>query len=267
MDEQTVDPAESADAAKEVLRLSRRVRRLEETLGQVESIRDANARLLDRLMSDLDSERRRSRELLLNVLPAPIVDRLDAGETVIADRHEFVAVLQSDFVGFTGIAARLAPAALVQQLNALFSRFDAAAQARGVEKIKTIGDAYMAVAGLDADSTSPVAAAAGLALDMLAVVAATEGAWRVRIGIHAGPVVAGVIGSRKFSFDVWGDTVNVASRLETTSLPDCIHVSAAVAEALGETFQLEPRGSVELKGKGDVATWFLRGRMPPSDRR
>ena len=260
MDQKAVEREEPAEAAKEVLRLSRRVRRLEETLEQVESIRDTNARLLDRLMSDLDAERLRSRELLLNVLPAPIVARLDAGETLIADRHESVAVLLSDFVGFTEIATRLPPAELVQQLNALFSRFDAASVARGVEKIKTIGDAYMAVAGLDEGELRPVEAAADLALDMLEIVDSTNGAWQIRIGIHVGPAVAGVIGSRKFAYDVWGDTVNVASRLESTSVPGRIHVSDAVAAALPGRFRLEPRGSVALKGKGEVQTSFLLDR-------
>ena len=137
-----------AEPDREVLRLSRRIRRLEETLGQVESIRDTNMRLLDRLMADLAAERARSRELLLNVLPEGIVARLDAGETRIADRHERVAVLFSDLVGFTGIAARLAPTELVAELDELFSAFDAACAAQGVEKIKTICDAYMAAAGL-----------------------------------------------------------------------------------------------------------------------
>ncbi|HXR26567.1 MAG TPA: adenylate/guanylate cyclase domain-containing protein, partial [Candidatus Baltobacteraceae bacterium] len=133
-----------AEPDREVLRLSRRIRRLEETLAQVESIRDTNMRLQDRLMADLAAERARSRELLLNVLPEDIVARLDAGETRIADRHERVAVLFSDLVGFTGIAARLAPAELVEELDRLFSAFDAACAAHGMEKIKTIGDAYMA---------------------------------------------------------------------------------------------------------------------------
>ena len=260
------DRPESTRDAKQVLRLSRRVRRLEETLEQLESYRDTNARLLDRLMVDLDAERTRSRELLLNVLPARIVARLDAGESNIADRHDLVAVVMSDLVGFTETAGRLAPGELVKYLNSLFTLFDAACAAHGVEKIKTIGDAYMAVAGLDPSASpdadgGPVAAAAELALDMRDAVQRSGSPWRMRIGIHSGPVVAGVIGSHKFAYDVWGDTVNVASRLETTSLPDRIHVSEPVARALEDRFALEPRGSVELKGKGELATWFLVGRL------
>lgn len=244
---------------REVLRLSRRIRRLEETLGQVESIRDTNMRLQDRLMADLAAERARSRELLLNVLPGDIVARLDAGETRIADRHERVAVLFSDLVGFTGIAARLAPAELVERLDRLFSAFDAACAAHGMEKIKTIGDAYMAAAGLGPDEVDPCAAAVAVGLEMVRAVQATRGAWRIRVGIHVGPVVAGVIGRHKFAYDLWGDSVNVASRLEATAEPGRIHVSTEVADALRGRYRLEPRGTVELKGKGPTETFYVLG--------
>jgi len=247
------------DPDREVARLARRVRRLEETLAQVESIRDTNMRLQGRLMADLAAERARSRELLLNVLPEDIVARLDAGETRIADRHERVAVLFSDLVGFTGIAARLAPAELVDRLDALFSAFDAACAEHGMEKIKTIGDAYMAAAGLRSQDADPCGAAAAVGLAMMRAVEATGGAWRMRVGIHLGPVVAGVIGRRKFAYDLWGDSVNVASRLEATAQPGRIHVSAEVAEALGGRYRLEPRGTVELKGKGPTETFYLLG--------
>jgi class 3 adenylate cyclase len=256
------EPREEArDQAREVLRLERRVRRLEEMLSQVESIRDTNAHLLDRLMRDLDVERQRSRELLLNVLPEAIVARLDAGETLIADTHERVAVLFSDFVGFTDRSSQMSAEEVVNQLNALFRAFDAACVARGVEKIKTIGDAYMAAAGLDDGSAiDPIGSTAELALDMLDAVERTDGTWQIRIGIHAGPAAAGVIGTRKFAYDLWGDTVNVASRLETTCAPNRIQVSEVIAQSIGDRFRLEPRGQVELKGKGSVATWYLDGR-------
>jgi len=249
------------ETARDNLRLARRIKRLEATLEQVEQIRDGNASLLNKVLDDLDAERMRSRDLLLNVLPAPIVARLDAGESHIADGHEHVAVLMADLVGFTGTASRLSPAELVDDLNAVFTRFDEACVTRGVEKIKTIGDAYMAVAGLDKEVAEPVAAAADLALDMLDALKESRTKWQIRIGIHAGPVVAGIIGSRKFAYDVWGDTVNVASRLESTSLPGRIHVSQAVADALADSFALEARGLVDLKGKGEMATWFITGRL------
>lgn len=259
MDRDAADVGDSGETTKATARLTRRIKRLEETLAHVELIRDSNARLLDRVMADLDAERARSRDLLLNVLPASIVERLEHGETVIADRHERVAVLLSDFVGFTVISGRLSPPELVEQLNSLFSRFDAACEAYGVEKIETIGDAYMAAAGLDESVADPAAAVASLALDMLAAVRETNGAWHIRIGIHMGPVVSGVIGTRKFAFHLWGDTVNVASRLESTSLTDHIQVSGPIAAAIRDWFRLRRRGEVELKGKGPTSTWFLMG--------
>ena len=261
MDSDTPDE----ELARESVRLARRVKRLESTLEQVELIRDGNAQLLNRVMSELEVERARSRDLLLNVLPASIVARLDAGETHIADGHAQVAVLMADLVGFTEKAGGLAPAQLVDELNGLFVEFDEACARRGVEKIKTIGDAYMAVAGLDGGSDRSIPAAADLALDMLATVATSNGGWQMRVGLHAGPVVAGIIGSRKFAFDVWGDTVNLASRLESTALPGRLHVSQVVADALSGEFVLEPRGQIELKGKGATPTWFVLGRRstPP----
>ena len=235
------DPDAPERLRKESLRLERRVRQLEATLHQLEQIRDTNARLLDRLMGDLEAERARSQSLLLNVLPQPIIDRLNAGEQLIADRYDDVAVVFSDFVGFTEISARLPAATLVSELNAIFSRFDASCAALGVEKIKTIGDAYMAAAGLSGVGGDHVAAAADLALAMRDVVRDAAGVWKVRIGLHRGPVMAGVIGTSKFVYDLWGDAVNVASRLETTAPPDAIQVSAGGRAGPGR--RLRARGS------------------------
>jgi adenylate cyclase len=271
----TDDLPPSAEAlAKANARLERRLARLESNLEQLEAIRDTNAGVLDRLIRDLEAERARSRELLLNVLPEAIVERLAAGETRIADRHESVAVVFSDFVGFTEVSSQLRPAVLVDELNEMFSAFDEACERFGVEKIKTIGDAYLAAAGLDTrraggdtsaggpppDPASHVAAAADLALAMQDAVAAADSRWQVRIGLHAGPVVAGVLGTKKFVYDVWGDTVNVASRLETAAQPGTILVSEAVASALGTAFDLGAVGHVDLKGKGAVAAHELLGR-------
>lgn len=262
-------PPVDDEVGRENIRLARRVKRLEATLEQTERIGDANAGVLRRVMDELDAERQHSRELLLNVLPARIVARLDAGETNIADRHDSVAVLMSDLVDFTASAAELTASELVDELNTLFIAFDEACAARGVEKIKTIGDAYMAVAGLDGDAAAAADQAARgaveLALDMFASLQSSGSRWNMRIGIHAGPVVAGMIGQRKFAYDVWGDTVNVASRLETSSPAGRIQVSSAVASLLGERFVLEPRGEIELKGKGPLPTWLVVGRRegPP----
>jgi adenylate cyclase len=269
-----LQPAPPADLHKEVIRLARRVERLEQTLRQSEDIRDTNARLLDRLRVELDAEQTRSRELLLNMLPPRIVDRLNAGERPIADRHDGVAVVLGDLVGFTSIAARLPVGDLVDRLGELFAAFDAAADRCGVDKIKSIGDAYLAVAGLGAgDEVDPavathvaVHAAADLAMEMLAAVATLGSPWRMRIGLAVGPIVAGVIGTRRFAFDVWGDTVNLASRLEQTSEPGRIHVSEEVASLLDAEFVTEPRGPVWLKGMGDVSTWFLLGRRSDPER-
>jgi adenylate cyclase len=265
------EPDESGAALrKEAARLTRRVGQLETTLRQVELARDANTGLLDRIMAELEVERARSRDLLLNILPQSIIDRLNGGERVIADRFDDVAVVFSDFVGFTEISARLPVATVVSSLNEMFSGFDAACAALGVEKIKTIGDAYLAAAGLprsvpasDSGSTAGhIHAAADLALAMLAVVDAAGPPWRIRIGIHSGPVVAGVIGTSKFVYDLWGDAVNVASRLEASSEPGRVQVSASIAAATTGAFAVEPRGRIDLKGKGSTETFFLVGRTP-----
>ena len=249
---------------KENRSLARKVARMEANARQAEDLQDSNSKLLATLMRELETEREKSHALLLNVLPQSVIDRLGAGETVIADRHDSVTVLFSDFVGFTEISASLAADVLVVQLNGLFSRFDALCDSLGVEKIKTIGDAYLAVGGLPGGRQDHVTAVAEAALGMLEATAdlpPLDGrAWRIRIGVHTGPVVAGVIGTRKFVYDVWGDTVNTASRLESSSEPGRVHVSRAVADALDERFGLEPRGTVELKGEGAVETFYLSRR-------
>jgi adenylate cyclase len=231
---------------------------------QMEEMQDANSKLLSQLMRELDEERATSQSLLLNILPQPIIDRLAAGETVIADRFDAVTVLFSDFVGFTEISSEMEPHVLVGELNRLFSEFDALCERTGVEKVKTIGDAYLAVGGLPGGRADHTAAVAELAIGMLAAIegvnASAQREWRIRIGIHTGPAVAGVIGTRKFVYDVWGDTVNVASRLESSSEPNRIHVSEAVASKLQGAFDLEPRGTVQLKGKGETTTFFIASR-------
>ena len=247
---------------KENLRLNRRIRRLESNMGELEEMHETTARFVDQLLADLAAERQRSESLLLNVLPQRIVDRLHAGETTIADNHDDVAVVFSDFVGFTDLAARTSAPRLVDDLNALFSAFDAACDRHGVEKIKTIGDAYLAVAGL-APEGDPAIAAANAALEMRAATEATAGPWQIRVGIEVGPVVAGVIGTAKFAYDVWGDAVNTASRLETSAPPGAIQVSDRVARRLTGAFELTPVGSVVLKGKGPTRTWLLAGRSGP----
>jgi len=249
----------SDELDKENRRLTRRLERLEANVRRLEAFQDSNSTLQARLLTELEVERARSERLLLNVLPQRIIDRLSAGETLIADRHESVSVLFSDVVGFTGISSRLAPADLIEQLNVLFSGFDEICERTGVEKIKTVGDAYLVIGGLDG-RPEHATAIAETALQMIEQIDARGSEWQVRIGLHGGPAVAGVIGTTKFAYDVWGDTVNVAARLEATSEPNRIHVSGTLASELEHRYRLTPRGAVELKGKGAVETCFLVGR-------
>jgi adenylate cyclase len=251
------------DLERENRILERRLHRLEANVARMEEFQDSNSTILSNLLRDLEAERARSQRLLLNVLPQRIIDRLNAGETLIADRHDDATVLFSDFVGFTGISSRLAPSQLVEDLNELFRAFDAVCDATGVEKIKTVGDAYLAVGGLTGDAGEGASAIADAALGMLDAVerrTATAADWQIRIGLNNGPIVAGIVGVSKFAYDVWGDTVNVASRLESTSDPGRIHVSAELADRLAGRFEFEPRGTVDLKGKGAAETCFLLGR-------
>jgi len=209
----------------------------------------------------LEAEKARFEKLLVSILPEQIVSRLNQGEQVIADRFDGVSVLFSDLVGFTEFSSNTAPADLVEYLNELFSRFDADARRIGVEKVKTIGDAYMVVAGVPEPRPDHARAVAEMAVSMFKTIDEVNSAlgptFQLRIGIHTGPVVAGVIGTHRFIYDVWGDTVNVASRLETTGLPGRIHVSEAIAEMVGDRYALEPRGAVEIKGRGQMKTFFL----------
>ena len=215
-------------------------------------------------LTQLKAEKERSDALLRSILPGQIVGRLNDGEAVIADRFENVTILFCDLVGFTKVAARIAPGQLVENLNRIFSAFDALAGSLGVEKIKTIGDAYMAAAGLPEVRPDHAEIMGELALRMLETLEKLSQdakiRFRARIGMHTGPVVAGVIGMNKFIYDVWGDTVNVASRLETCSLPGRIQVSDEVRGALEHCYEFEPRGVISLRGKGRMATAFLTGR-------
>ena len=202
--------------------------------------------------------------LLLNLLPEPIADRIRAGERVIADRHDDVSLLFADIVGFTDMSSAMDPAELVTLLDEVFSVFDGLVDASGLEKVKTIGDAYMIVGGMPMWLPDHLERMADLALDIADAVAHNEAAGRLgvrfRIGINAGPVVAGVIGQKRSIYDVWGDTVNLASRMESTGVPGRVQVTPAVERRLRERFRLESRGQVEIKGKGPMETFFLVGR-------
>ena len=214
--------------------------------------------------AQLQAAKAETETLLLRVLPAEVVERMHAGEANIADRFDEATVLFSDLVGFTKISARLSPKQLVENLNALFLRFDALAVSHGVEKVKTIGDAYMAVGGVPKPRAKHAEAVADMALGMLTAIeevnAEIEPKFQIRIGLQTGPVVAGIIGEHRFLYDIWGDTVNVAARFESYSEPGRIHVTAEVADILAPNFELESRGVMDIRGKGKVQTYFLNGR-------
>jgi adenylate cyclase len=222
----------------------------------------------DRAMADLAREQERSEGLLLNVLPREIAPRLKAGESPIADAYEHATVLFADIVGSTMLAEQLDAKQLVALLNKVFSQFDLLAEEHGVEKIRTIGDNFMCVAGVPRRRADHAQATARLALAMCAYVAdlRTAGEHRIdfRIGMNSGPCVGGVIGLRKFVFDIWGDPVNTASRMESYGVPGRIHLSDATYELIREEFECEPRGTIEVKGKGAMRTWFLVGERRPT---
>jgi class 3 adenylate cyclase len=212
----------------------------------------------------LMAEQERSERLLLNVLPAPIAARLKQGEAVIADGFSEVTVLFADLVDFTRRSQQSTPAQVVQVLDGLFSALDRLAERHGLEKIKTIGDAYMAVGGLPVPRADHAEAVAEMALAVREEVGRhRDPAGRplaVRIGIDSGPVVAGVIGATRFSYDLWGDTVNVASRMESGGVVGGIQVTERTYRRLRERYRFQRRGPVQVKGKGELVTWFLLAR-------
>jgi len=226
-----------------------------------------NKRLRDHeqaLLRQIQAEQARSERLLLNILPGPIAERLKQGQHRIAQYFDDVTVLFADLVGFTELAERMAPAALVGLLDEIFSIFDDLAERYGLEKIKTIGDAYMVVGGLPRPSLHHTDAVADMALamqDAIAAFGARHGqTYQLRIGISSGPAVAGVIGQKKFTYDLWGNTVNIASRMESLGQASRIHVSAATQQRLGKRYHFEERGPLYVKGKGEMETYFLIGK-------
>ena len=206
----------------------------------------------------------KSDRLLLNILPAKIAEKLKKSEGSIASRFESATVLFADIVGFTSIAARISPLELVSLLNQIFSDFDKLTEKHGLEKIKTIGDAYMVAGGIPIPREDHAEAIADMALDMQSAIADFQtdigASFEIRIGIHTGPVVAGVIGTKKFIYDLWGDTVNVASRMESLGLPGYIQVTAAIRELLKDKYVFEERGAISVKGKGDMMTYWLKSK-------
>ena len=214
---------------------------------------------LARQHAALELEQEKSERLLLNVLPEPVAARLKERDEIIADGFSEVTVLFADLVGFTELAGRMPAGELVSLLDRVFARWDALAAERGVEKIKTIGDAYMAAAGVPLPRDDHAEAIASLALAMAADIENSAQPLAVRIGIDTGPVVAGVIGQSKFIYDLWGDTVNTASRMESHGVAGSIQVTARTRDRLIGGFELRPRGTIEVKGKGAMESYLLIG--------
>jgi class 3 adenylate cyclase len=224
-------------------------------------------RLRDRehaFMERLQAEQEKSEKLLLNVLPKPIADRLKRNERTIADSFPEVTVLFSDLVGFTELSTGIAASELVEKLNEIFLAFDILTELHGLEKIKTIGDAYMLVGGLPTPRPDHAEAVADMAIDMFDAIERLNRQhgenFEIRVGIHTGPVVAGVIGKNKFNYDLWGETVNIASRMESHGVPGKAQVSDVTHAKIRDKFRLEYRGPIEVKGKGLMVTHFLSGR-------
>jgi class 3 adenylate cyclase len=213
----------------------------------------------------LEIEREKSEQLLLNILPASIASRLKENNSTIADSFTSVTILFADIVGFTKLSSQVSPVELVELLNQIFSAFDELAGRHKLEKIKTIGDAYMVVGGIPETRADHAEAIAEMALDMQAEILKinqkSQQNFSMRIGINSGEVVAGVIGKKKFIYDLWGDAVNTASRMESHGVPNAIHVTIDTYNLLADKYLFEERGVIEVKGKGEMQTYFLKDRL------
>jgi class 3 adenylate cyclase len=252
-----------SDIEREIRTLRRKLERSEAKMHILETLQDQNSRLLRALMGDLDAERAESERLLLNILPEPVAQRLKTEPGIIADRYDSASVLFADIVGFTPLSETLTAEEMVEWLNEVYSAFDALVQKHGVEKIRTIGDGYMVAAGVPFPRKDHAAAITRLALDIRAYfeeLPPVHGhATNFRIGINSGPLVGGVIGTHKFQYDLWGDAVNTAARMESHGVPGRIQITAATHELVKDQFSCEARGPIEVKGKGEMETWFVLG--------
>ncbi|MBT5220277.1 MAG: response regulator [Woeseia sp.] len=221
------------------------------------------AQLID-LKRDRREKEERIEQLLLQVLPKDIVRRIGNGETLIADSFENATVLFSDLVRFTSISSHMSPQEVVESLNRIFLEFDNIAIRLNVEKVKTIGDAYLAVAGVPEPRSDHIQAMADMALTMQEALEQINDKasqpFEMRLGLYTGPIAGGIIGKHRFIYDIWGDTVNMANRFESYSVPGRIHVPESIAKFLDEKYVLEPRGVLEIRGKGPMNTYFLNGR-------
>ncbi|MDP2306949.1 MAG: adenylate/guanylate cyclase domain-containing protein [Pseudomonadota bacterium] len=225
---------------------------------------------IERQRHELAADKARIDVLLHNLLPASIVTELKANDRVEPRHHNDVTVLFTDFVGFTSIAEQVSAEDLVADLDACFSSFDAIVARRGLERLKTIGDSYMAAAGVPVARRTHAADAVLAALDIVRAIGVHSAAraakgrenWEVRVGLHTGPLVAGIVGQTRFAYDVWGDTVNMASRMESSGSPGCVNISEATAARVSDLFVLQPRGRVAAKHKGLVEMFYVVGIRP-----
>lgn len=215
-------------------------------------------------LKQLQAEQEKSERLLLSILPRPVAEQLKQTQSTIADSFAEATVMFADIVDFTGISTHRSPIEMVNLLNHIFSAFDNLAEKHGLEKIKTIGDAYMVVGGIPKHRPDHAEAIADMALDMQIAISKfnseTGESFSIRIGISTGPVVAGVIGTKKFIYDLWGDTVNTASRMESHGFPGAIQVTNSTYQCLKDKYLLEERGTIPVKGKGEMQTFLLKGK-------
>ncbi|RKE66127.1 adenylate/guanylate cyclase domain-containing protein [Pseudorhodoplanes sinuspersici] len=217
------------------------------------------------MMEEIRLAKERNETLLLSILPKAVVERINGGAGMVADHIPEATILFADIVNFTPFTAKLSPSDVVGVLNRVFSAFDRLVEQFGAEKIKTIGDGYMVAVGIPEPRDDHAEVAARLALAMLTSLADIRNELgapiQLRIGLHAGPAVAGVIGERKFAYDIWGTTVNIASRMESHGIPDRVHVTKVIADRLDNVFRIVPRGALEVKGAGLMETFFLEDAM------
>jgi adenylate cyclase len=222
---------------------------------------------MNKLYSELETERRKSDKLLLNTLPRKIADELKQTGKVKPVHYESASILFTDFKDFTKLAEQLSPEELVDELDYCFSFFDRVAEAHNLEKLKTIGDSYMCVGGIPTPTSTHAIDTVLAALQIKAFMGwrryeklqRNQPFWEIRLGIHTGPILAGVIGKNKFSYDVWGDAVNIAARMESSSLPGCINISKSTFERVKDFFDCDYRGKIEAKNKGYIDMYFVNG--------
>ncbi len=268
---QTVEPENIKELDVLARSFNTMSQRLQESFTALEKTNEELEHRVEIRTAELRQEKEKTEQLLLNILPKAIIEQLKQDRSAIASSTDEVSILFADIVGFTSISAKIPPIKLVSLLNQIFSRFDELAERYGLEKIKTIGDAYMVVGGVPLPKADHAEAIANLALEMQAVMDKLKADnilaeiikdehFQIRIGINTGAVVAGVIGTKKFIYDLWGDAVNIASRMESSGKPGRIQVTEATYERLKYLYQFEPRGLIPVKGRGKMKTYWLVGK-------